>query len=241
MFSFKTRQVSCSQAFRLFALTALLILAGSSRVLLAQGGLVLNYFNIPDTLYLNTSVPVNFSITNNTDTNLLGNLQINFRNETFNNVEAPLGGFEAVQFFAPYQEREFNTLIPVEPQYFIEGGNTVVIWPSFVGQPLQAEDSIRVTVYVTQSNGVTSNPPALSEYYFIQNPVSDFLNIVPKSGLALPTQIAFYDLGGKLIAEKLLHNSGFVDIGDLPSGVLFVKAQLPDGRIGMLKLIKISQ
>jgi hypothetical protein len=213
---------------------------GSSRLLHAQGGLVLNYFNIPDTLFLNTSVPVNFSITNNTSVNLLGNLQINFLNETLNNVEAPLGGFEAVQFFAPFQEREFNTLIPVEPQYFIEGGNTVVIWPSFVGQPVEAEDSIRVTVYVTQSNGVTSNPPSLSDYYLIQNPVGRVLNILPKNNAVLPKTLSFYDSSGRFILERTLNNSSFIEISDLPDGIIFVKALLPDGRTGNFKLVKVS-
>ncbi|MCB0820305.1 MAG: hypothetical protein KDC13_06750 [Bacteroidetes bacterium] len=230
----------CKISIRAAALV-LLVFSGGLSNLKAQGGLVLNYFNIPDTLYFDTSVPVDFSITNNTDSSLLGNLQINFLNETFNNVQAPLGGFEAVQFFAPFQEREFSTLIPVEPQYFLEGGNTVVIWPSFVGQPVQAEDSIRVTVIVTQSNGVTSNPPSLSEHYFIPNPLrNNQLSITPKNGAALPEKLMFYDISGKFLLEKQTSGNSWVEVGELPDGVLFIRALLPDGRTGMLKLVKIS-
>lgn len=237
MFSFHNL---CKISIRAAALVLLVVSGGLSN-LKAQGGLVLNYFNIPDTLYFDTSVPVDFSITNNTDSSLLGNLQINFLNETFNNVQAPLGGFEAVQFFAPFQEREFSTLIPVEPQYFIEGGNTVVIWPSFVGQPVQAEDSIRVTVIVTQSNGVTSNPPSLSEFYFIPNPLrNNQLSITPKNGAVLPEKLMFYDISGKFLLEKQTNGSSWIEVGELPDGVLFIQALLPDGQTGMLKLVKIS-
>ena len=204
-------------------------------------GLQLNYFNIPDTIYFQSLVPVDFSITNTTDSNLLGNLKINFLNETFNNVEAPLGGFEAVQFFAPQQDRSFTTFIPVEPQYFIEGGNTVVIWPSFVGQPIPAVDSIRVNIFVGEVNGVSGNPPSLLNFYYIQNPVLNKIFFKPKQGTAIPAFVSIFDASGRVLIQAAPNADGSIDVSQLPDGILFIQAQLENDITGYFKLIKASQ
>ncbi|MEX1188939.1 MAG: T9SS type A sorting domain-containing protein [Bacteroidia bacterium] len=201
-------------------------------------GLQLNYFNLPDTVYMQSLVPVDFSITNTADTNLLGNLKINFLNETLNNVEVPLGGFEAVQFFAPQQERTFTTFVPVEPQYFIEGGNTVVIWPSFIGQPIPAVDSIRINVFVGDINGIAGNPPSLINDYYIQNPVSDLLLIKSRNQSSLPELISIYDASGKLLTQGKLSADGTMDISNLPNGLLIIRAVMNDNSSGYFKIIK---
>lgn len=201
-------------------------------------GLLLNYFEIPDTIYFESLVPVDFSITNTTNSNILGNLKINFRNETLNHVEAPLGGFEAVQFFAPEQEREFTTFIPVEPQYFIEGGNTVVIWPSFVGQPIPAIDSIRVVVFVRAINGTTSNPPSLSEEFIIPNPASKYLEFIPKNGAQLPKEISIFSATGKLMLSVKADNQSLFNISQLPAGIYFIRARMSNEKIGYFKFLK---
>ncbi len=204
-------------------------------------GLQLNYFNLPDTIYFQSLVPVDFSITNTTDSNLLGNLKINFLNETLNNVEAPLGGFEAIQFFAPLQERSFTTFIPVEPEYFIEGGNTVVIWPSFVGQPIPAVDSIRITVFVGEVNGVSGNPPSLLNFFHIQNPVLNRIFFKPKHGTAIPEFVTIFDASGRVLLQAVPSADGSIDVSQLPDGILFIQAQLENDISGYFKLIKTSQ
>lgn len=201
-------------------------------------GLLLNYFEIPDTIYLESLVPVDFSISNTTSSNILGNLKINFRNETLNNIEAPLGGFEAVQFFAPNQEREFTTFIPVEPEYFIEGGNTVVIWPSFVGQSIPAVDSIRVVVFVGAVNGTTSNPPSLSEEFVIPNPVSNYLEFIPKNGAQTPKEVTLFSVTGKLMLSAQAENQGIFNISQLPAGIYFIRARMSNDKIGYFKFLK---
>jgi hypothetical protein len=201
-------------------------------------GLLISNFVMPDTVYMNSSVPVQFSITNAQDTSILGNLQLFFRNETFNNVEGTLGGFEAVQFFAPMQERNFATFMPIEPQYFLEGGNTVVIWPSMAGQEIP-NDSLRKEVFVYFASSVEGENALLSRDYIIPNPVSDKLIIKPRNKAEMPKSIAIYDQSGRLILENHLESSGIMDISMVPAGIIMVKLGLSDGKSHITKMVKI--
>ena len=234
---FKTQRSTLIKSAFCSALIFALALLGCVNSVNAQGLLISNFI-MPDTVYMNSSVPVQFTITNAQDTSILGNLQLFFRNETFNNVEGPLGGFEAVQFFAPMQDRNFATFMPIEPQYFLEGGNTVVIWPSLAGQEIP-NDSIRKEVYVYFVNNVAGANSLLSRDYIIPNPVSDKLIIKPKNKAEMPKSIAIYDQSGRLVLEKNLESSGIMDISMVPVGIFMVKLSLSDGKSHVTKMVKI--
>jgi hypothetical protein len=201
-------------------------------------GLQISNFVMPDTLYLNSSVPVSFSITNTLDSSILGNLQLNFRNETFNNVEAPLGGFEAVQFFAAFQERNFSTLIPVGPQYFLEGGNTVVIWPSMAGQEITS-DSVRRDVYVYFVNNVTSAQSLLNRNYIIPNPIANKLVVTPRNNASMPQSVELFDLSGRSVLNATFDANGAVDVSILPDGSYNAIIRLSDGKSHVNRMIKL--
>lgn len=234
---FKTQGLTLLKSAFCSAVFCMLALFGNVNSVNAQGLLISN-FVMPDTVYMNSSVPVQFSITNAQDTSILGNLQLFFRNETFNNVVGPLGGFEAVQFFAPMQERNFATLMPIEPQYFLEGGNTVVIWPSMAGQEIP-NDSIRKEVFVYFVNNVAGTNSLLNRDYIIPNPVSDKLIIKPRNKAEMPNSIAIYDQSGRLILEQKLESSGIMDISMVPAGLFMVKLSLSDGKSHVTRMVKI--
>jgi hypothetical protein len=219
------------------AFACLIVLGGFAGTAHAQG-LHISNFVMPDTLYLNSSVPVQFSITNTLDSSILGNLQLNFRNETFNNVEAPLGGFEAVQFFAAFQERNFSTLIPVEPQYFLEGGNTVVIWPSMAGQEITS-DSIRRDVYVYYVNNVASANSVLSRNYIIPNPVTNKLVVTPRNNASKPESVEILDISGKSVLQARFDANGAVNVSELPNGLYNAIIRLSDGNSHVNRMVKI--
>ncbi len=198
-----------------------------------------NFF-MPDTVNQNSISDVNFNIRNSSDSiSILGNMKLNFLNETTGTI-APLGGFSAIQFFAPQQERSFNIVIDITPQYFLEGGNTVVIWPSFVGQPIQAEDSIRFNVYVNTINGVENGKNQLASAYLIPNPMKDELSIQTIGQAKMPESIVVRELSGRTILNQQLNNSGKVDFKLVPAGIYILEMKLSDGNIITQRIVRIA-
>lgn len=194
-------------------------------------------FNMPDTVFQNSVADVQFTIQNTNDTlNILGNLKLNFRNETLNNQTEPLGGFNAIQFIAPLQTRTFNTIVPITPQYFLEGGNTVVIWPSFVGQPVAADDSVRFNIFVENLIGFNSVQGTSS--YIIQNPVGGKLQILALGKAKLPKQICIRDLQGKSLLNIKHFISEDIDMSEIAPGIYFLEMLLEDGRIITHRIIR---
>ena len=194
-------------------------------------------FNMPDTVYQNSAADVQFTIQNTSDSlNILGNLKLNFRNETLNNQSEALGGFNAIQFIAPLQTRTFNTIVPITPQYFLEGGNTVVIWPSFVGQPVAAEDSIRFNIFV--ENLIGFNSIQNSSSFIIQNPVGDKLQIHAMGNVKLPKQICIRDLQGKSLLNIEHYISEDIDMSRIAPGIYFLEMLLEDGRSITQRIIR---
>ena len=194
-------------------------------------------FNMPDTVYQNSVADVQFTIQNTSDSlNILGNLKLNFRNETLNNQTEPLGGFNAIQFIAPLQTRTFNTIVPITPQYFLEGGNTVVIWPSFVGQPVAAYDSIRFNIYI--ENLIGFNSVQGNSSFLIQNPVGNKLHIQVMGKAKLPKQICIRDLQGKSLLNIEHYNSEDIDMSGIAPGIYFLEMLLEDGRSITQRIIR---
>ena len=191
--------------------------------------ITISNFNMPDSVFQNSFADVQFTIQNTSDTiNILGNLKLNFRNETLNNQTEPLGGFNAIQFIAPLQTRTFNTIVPITPQYFLEGGNTVVIWPSFVGQPVAADDSIRFNIFV--ENLIGFNSVQSSSSFIIQNPVGNKLQIQAMGKVKLPKQICIRDLQGKTLLNIEHYIYEDIDMSGIAPGIYFLEMLLEDGR-----------
>ncbi|MFM2285969.1 MAG: hypothetical protein RLZZ543_1466 [Bacteroidota bacterium] len=195
---------------------------------------------ISDSLELNSIADVSFNVVNTSDsTSILGNMKLNFMNETSQSATFPLGGFDAMQFFAPQQERTFSTTIPVTPQFFLEGGNTVVIWPSFVGQPVQSADSIRLSIYVFNINGIDKDKNEAAAY-LVPNPMKSMLSIQTIGKAPLPEYIVVRELSGRLLMKHSLMGNGQVSISQVPAGIYLLEMHLPDGNFITQRIVRIA-
>jgi len=148
----------------------------------------------------------------------------------------PLGGFSASQFFAPLQERIFDVEIPIEPEFFLDGGNTVVIWPSFVGQPDAALDSIVLDIFVINPNSTGGQMKAAPGAYLFTNPVSEILTIQPIGNAKIPTEIIIRDLNGRVMIQR--NCSEGMNVSGLSAGVYILEMKFPDSSSVIRRMVK---
>jgi hypothetical protein len=195
--------------------------------------------SLPDTVLINSNLEANFTIHNQSTDAQLGNLQIWFLNQTNDSIAAPLGGFNVNQFFAAEQPRDFNILIPVNYNFFRQGGNTVVIWPSFVGQPVSA-DSIIKEIYVLDPNNI-KKPYENGQLYFFPNPAGAALSIKASPKAAIPEKIIIRDLSGRILLQcDYFENEGTMNIENLAAGIYLLELRLPEGKNFIQRIVKSS-
>jgi hypothetical protein len=131
-----------------------------------------------------------------------------FLNASNDSITLPLGSFNnTLQFFAPQQTRGFEVPIDVTPDFFIDGGNTVVIWPSMAANPDEINSIIVDTVYILGSNTSSSSIPQFDELQLIENPVTKQLlfNMMPPAG----SEITIFDSSGRMLQQGILNQSFF--------------------------------
>jgi hypothetical protein len=142
----------------------------------AQDSLSIESFSIPDTVEFNESIQVSFTVLNQSPASRTGNLRFFLRNESNNDTLAQLSNFTALQFFAPFQPRTFQFPIEINDAIFRLGGNTVVIWPSFVGNP-DGQNGIEKEIYVRDINEVQSIKKLKENLQIYPNPFTNQITI----------------------------------------------------------------
>jgi hypothetical protein len=170
--------------------------------------LALESYNLPDTLTLFSQISVQFSVKNIGASSRVGNLQLMFRNASNDSIVVPLGGFtNTLQFFAPQQTRGFEVPIDITPDFFIEGGNTVVIWPSMAADPNEVNSTIVDTVFILGSNSATPLAQNADDLKLLENPVNGMLvfNMAPLAGI----EIAILDVSGRMLQQGPLNQAVF--------------------------------
>lgn len=219
---------------RLLSFLGALLFALCFRPVVQAQDLSISELEMPDSVLMNGTATASFLVTNQTTENQLGNLRIWFLNASNDSIQAPLGNFEVLQLLAPGQTRRLEVTIPIEPQYFIEGGNTVVIWPSFVGQEI-VPDSLSKDIYV-RNPSATPKHALIEQQYLIQNPVYTILSIQAVGNAVPPQRIIVRDLTGKacVVAESV----SSVNVSHLPAGIYIVEFQLPDGLRHVRRIVK---
>jgi len=195
-----------------------------------------------DTLELNSFVSIRVFISNPDSAGQLGNLKIWFRNESNNFIELPLGGFENLQYFAPGQQRVLDIPdVPVTPQFFIEGGNTVVIWPSFVGEEIEpGPNGIIRELFIRNSNSVNELTDSPNKYT-VPNPVYDVLYIQPFEKSPVPKELILRDLSGKIVLRQEYVKGGTMNVEMLASGIYILELRLPDGDRYQQRIVKSTR
>ncbi len=170
--------------------------------------LALESYNLPDTLTLFSQISLQFSVKNIGAGSRVGNLQLMFRNASNDSIVVPLGGFtNTLQFFAPQQTRGFEVPIDITPDFFIEGGNTVVIWPSMAADPSEVNSNVVDTVYILGLNSASPLAQKADELKLIENPVNGQLvfNIAPPAG----SEITILDASGRILQQSPLNQAVF--------------------------------
>jgi hypothetical protein len=170
--------------------------------------LALESYALPDTLTLFSQISVQFSVKNIGADSRVGNLQLMFRNASNDSIVVPLGGFtNTLQFFAPQQTRGFEVPIDITPDFFIEGGNTVVIWPSMAADPSELNSTVVDTVFILGLNAASPIAQKADELNLLENPVNGQLvfNMSPPAG----SEITILDGSGRMLQQGLLNQTVF--------------------------------
>jgi len=235
-YHFRTIQQSLSASFKIGVFCLLLIFGIPQKYKSQSLGIEIN--SIPDTVLLNSYFEASFTIHNLSPDAQLGNLQIWFLNESNDSISAPLGGFNVNQFFAAEQPRTFNITIPVTPVFFRQGGNTVVIWPSFVGQPILGDSTLK-EIYVVDPNSIKK--PTQGQLYLFPNPAGTFLSVKASSNASIPEKIIIRDLSGRILLQcDYVENQGSMNIENLAAGIYLLELKLPDGKNFVQRIVKSS-
>lgn len=218
-------------------LSGLTVLFACSLGLLNAQTLSLKQVELPDSGIFTFRVPAKFTIQNTSEVNQIGNLKLWFLNPGKDSVMMPLGGFDALQLFAPGQQREIEVEIELSPGLFIEGGNTVVIWPSFIGKPEISSDSVSVNIFVTSA----ANSPTVNEFdeiLLIQNPVEEVLNIQITGKHPHFVEFSLLDLSGRVVAESAVPE---IPVSTLMNGIYILQMRTDSGKIASRRIIKHSR
>jgi hypothetical protein len=197
--------------------------------------LSLKNLQIPDTVVMGSQVTCKFRILNDDQKSQLGNLRLWFSNQELNNLAAPLGYFNSSQFFAPQQEREFEVTIPILPEMFIGGGNTVVIWPSFINIPAVISDSSTIEIFVLESNSIAAADPIQQSIQAIPNPVGDAIMLNNSSVGSNPISMNIRDLTGRILQSS---SQSWMDISWLPSGIYLLEIRTKEGAFYSRKIFR---
>ncbi len=174
---------------------------------------------LPDTVSMNDQISVPFSVKNQGAESRIGNLQLEFLNSTNDSVTSPLGVYENIlQFFAPQQTRDFTVDIEITPSFFVEGGNTVVIWPSMVTDPELPAEPILKSIYVLGSTGGLAL--VRKDEVSLLNPVYDAMKFVDASGQTIEGDVQIYSAAAQLIGQFKLE-AGKVKLPEIPAGMYY--------------------
>ncbi len=233
---------SKTQMFKRLAAVVLFFVCTVLSINSRAQSLIVQSATLPDTLYIGSSFTLTATVWNDNDSSHQGNLQFWFLNPTNDSVQVALGGFlNTLQFFAPQQVRTFQIEVPVTPDFFLEGGNTVVIWPSMVGEPLDPESPFLSQVYVLNPNGSLMLENLSPNKFRIDNPSGNELIVRSVANAKQPKQIQVLDLSGRILKSSAFEASNMGDISALLPGIYIVVLRFDDGQIYSQKIIKSNR
>jgi hypothetical protein len=197
---------------------------------LLQAQLTFESFVVPSQALMNQNLNAEVLVRNDSSASRTGNLKFYLINESYPELGIfEFASFPQLQFFAPNQSRFFQLQLPVSEDYFRIGGNTVVIWPSMVGQ---SGDSLVITrdIYVDEVSVTGNIEKQLNTIRIYPNPASKLLLI--KEGFPFVVQYEIFGLDGKLLLQGFIDDHQ-IDISNLKNGVYMLCVKNEDK--GLLK------
>jgi hypothetical protein len=170
----------------------------------AQAQLVIEQIDLPEEGTLNQTLQINALVKNEHPASKSGNLKFYLTNQTYPELGVfEFASFEQMQFFASGQGRNFPINLPLSDSHFRIGGNTVVIWPSMVGQE---NDTIFITktIYLDEVTITGKTKSDADQIRIFPNPARDIIQI------ELPDNkdyiYSIMNLEGKVVKEGLMKN-----------------------------------
>jgi hypothetical protein len=188
---------------------------------------------LPDSAILGTSITASLRIENQDSSSRLGNLRIWFQNQDISGIVAPVGISDSRQYFAPGQQREFLITVPVKPGIFKGGGNTVVIWPSFLDLPEVGSDTTRIEIFVLDPNSVAGITKLSKQIRILHLPMSAILEVQNDDVTQAPEQLALYGVSGELLHQA---NGSRLDLTGLGRGIYILQMRFSNGLITRHKI-----
>lgn len=219
----------------IYSVLVFLVLSGmfkNSQAQIALGCPTGQTTGLSDTVVVNTSVSYIIDVVNTGGQDLFGSFQI------FIGVFDSLSNFNLVDslnhqpFLQPFAIADtIQVLIThqIDQSKFVEGNNTVVIWP--MPPSGITTDSTFANIFVIYFNDVAEQEiSALSVY---PNPVQDRLNLVANESIE---QVRIFDLNGRLIST--LEYPRTIQMHEFTPGIYLFEIKSASGKIKRIKIIK---
>lgn len=110
----------------------------------------------------------------------------------------------------------------------------------------QWEDSTHKDTTALFDTVAVLNPTGISTHNFNQvfwlkiapNPVADYLHLEAKQGVVVQS-LALTDIQGRVLKSYPQWKGDKIDVRNLAPGIYFLKVQATDGRMGVLKVLKL--
>lgn len=214
-----------SRAYGICRLVFLLVFACFSTGLQAQR-IRVSQVLVPDSVVLGSTIVARVNVVNEGSAPQLGEMRLWMRNPELGTAKIPLGYFSAQQYFAPSQEREFIVSLPIRPDVFKGGGNTVVIWPSFIDRPELEYDSTLLDVFVIDPNHTTGIADIQKMLRIMSRPGAASLEVFISGNLQQPVSFGLYDLEGRKLRYTLDNQ---IDMTGLSAGIYLLELEHGQG------------
>ncbi len=213
-------------------LLAIFALSLSSSVF-AQTNISITNVTLIDTAYLNQTIPMSISFTNNAATDFTGTLAAKATVQGTPINDLITGSSFTIAASATTQFTGLQFLISVSNSFTL-GDNVVVIWPvAMSAVDTLIGDTVQEHVHVLFPNGV--NDLKLNSELFVGSVSKNQIVIFNQTQIAI-AESNIYDLNGKRI-ENLSGDRNQIQLENISSGIYLLEIKLNDGRKGTFKII----
>lgn len=190
---------------------------------------------LSDTVIVNTSVSYIIDVVNTGSQDIFGTIRIYIGalDSLFNyTVVDSVDHQPLIQPFVAGDTAQVLVTHQIDQNKFVEGNNTVVIWPF---HPLSSTtDSTFVNVFVIYFNIENDiEEQEISQLAVFPNPVQDQLNLVANEGIE---QVRIFDLSGRLIST--LDHPRTIQMNEFTPGIYLIEIKSSTGKIKRIKIVK---
>lgn len=187
---------------------------------------------LSDTVVANTNVSYIVEVENTGTQDLFGSfyLYVGAMDSLFNfNLVDSFSQQPFIQPFAAGTTIQALLTHEVSSSKFVEGNNTVVIWPSPPGGI--TTDSIFINIYVIYFNDLIENEISTVKLY--PNPTSDEIQLIADE---LIEEVRIYNLNGVLISSISYPKK--IQLNEYSSGIYLFEIKSVSGKTKKIKVIK---